>query len=174
MSLLICITPIFLIIIYIFTRIYIFNQKHLLQNIELNVFLKSLLIILEFNYFFSYPLFRSSSNTPISYVLGSGGIGLPLIRHHQLSFTPTNFFALGSPISMFLTVRGVENLGEDFVLPTCPGFFNIFHPVSINWLSSFYIFMHLPDSNECQLLINLYYKEISDFLLQVKLFIRWK
>lgn len=29
---------------------------------------------------------------------------------------------------MFLTVRGIDLLGEDFQLPTCPSFFNIFHP----------------------------------------------
>ena len=29
---------------------------------------------------------------------------------------------------MFVTVRGIDMLGEDFVLPTCPAFFNIFHP----------------------------------------------
>ncbi|CAB0011040.1 unnamed protein product [Nesidiocoris tenuis] len=29
---------------------------------------------------------------------------------------------------MFVTVRGIENLGEDFRFPTCPRFFNIFHP----------------------------------------------
>lgn len=29
---------------------------------------------------------------------------------------------------MFVTVRGIETLGKDFCLPTCPGFFNIFHP----------------------------------------------
>ena len=29
---------------------------------------------------------------------------------------------------MFVTVRGIGHLGEDFVLPTCPKFFNIFHP----------------------------------------------
>lgn len=29
---------------------------------------------------------------------------------------------------MFVTVRGLNNLGEQFALPTCPGFFNIFHP----------------------------------------------
>lgn len=29
---------------------------------------------------------------------------------------------------MFVTVRGLESLGEHFALPTCPGFFNIFHP----------------------------------------------
>jgi hypothetical protein len=29
---------------------------------------------------------------------------------------------------MFVTVRGIDTLGEDFRLPTCPRFFNIFHP----------------------------------------------
>ena len=30
--------------------------------------------------------------------------------------------------AMFVTVRGIDRLGEDFILPTCPRFFNIFHP----------------------------------------------
>uniref|UniRef100_A0A182S8D6 DDHD domain-containing protein n=1 Tax=Anopheles maculatus TaxID=74869 RepID=A0A182S8D6_9DIPT len=38
------------------------------------------------------------------------------------------FFALGSPIGMFVTIRGIDALGLDFKLPTCDGFFNIFHP----------------------------------------------
>lgn len=29
---------------------------------------------------------------------------------------------------MFVTVRGIESLGENFEFPTCPGFLNIFHP----------------------------------------------
>ena len=29
---------------------------------------------------------------------------------------------------MFVTVRGIDRLGVDFVLPTCPKFYNIFHP----------------------------------------------
>lgn len=29
---------------------------------------------------------------------------------------------------MFITVRGVESLGLEFKFPTCPSFFNIFHP----------------------------------------------
>lgn len=31
-------------------------------------------------------------------------------------------------IAMFVTVRGIEKLGNDFRFPTCPAFFNIFHP----------------------------------------------
>jgi hypothetical protein len=37
-------------------------------------------------------------------------------------------FILIFVIGMFVAVRGIETLGEDFRLPTCPGFFNIFHP----------------------------------------------
>lgn len=29
---------------------------------------------------------------------------------------------------MFVTVRGLDSLGEDFALPNCDSFFNIFHP----------------------------------------------
>lgn len=29
---------------------------------------------------------------------------------------------------MFVIVRGLDILGENFSLPTCPSFFNIFHP----------------------------------------------
>lgn len=61
---------------------------------------------------------------------GLAGTGQLLIKYPQLNFKVKNFFALGSPIAMFLTVRGVEALGADFKLPTCESFFNIFHPVS--------------------------------------------
>ena len=30
--------------------------------------------------------------------------------------------------AMFVTVRGIHCLCEDFVLPTCPKIYNIFHP----------------------------------------------
>lgn len=29
---------------------------------------------------------------------------------------------------MFVTVRGIDALGENFHFPTCPAFYNIFHP----------------------------------------------
>lgn len=51
--------------------------------------------------------------------------------YHPLDFEPVNFFALGSPIGMFLTVRGLEKIEETYQLPTCKGFFNIYHPVCI-------------------------------------------
>lgn len=51
--------------------------------------------------------------------------------YHSLDFEPVNFFALGSPIGMFLTVRGLEKIEESYQLPTCKGFYNIYHPVCI-------------------------------------------
>ncbi|KAF5287235.1 hypothetical protein FQR65_LT12279 [Abscondita terminalis] len=50
------------------------------------------------------------------------------VLYSHLKFKPTSFFALGSPIGMFITVRGLDKLGSDFALPTCDLFFNIFHP----------------------------------------------
>lgn len=52
----------------------------------------------------------------------------PTFKYPQLNFNPACLFAIGSPIGMFLTVRGFDHLGEKFALPTCPSFFNIFHP----------------------------------------------
>lgn len=51
------------------------------------------------------------------------------VIYHSLDFEPVNFFALGSPIGMFLTVRGLKKIDETYQLPTCKGFFNIYHPV---------------------------------------------
>ncbi|TMW51213.1 hypothetical protein DOY81_003690 [Sarcophaga bullata] len=64
----------------------------------------------------------------MSYTMGPAGTGQPFINYGQLIFQPKKFFALGSPIGMFVTIRGIDKLGLDFRLPTCPGFYNIFHP----------------------------------------------
>ncbi|KAH1022969.1 hypothetical protein HUJ04_012269, partial [Dendroctonus ponderosae] len=64
----------------------------------------------------------------ISYMMGTVDANQPKISYPHLDFKPHTFFALGSPIGMFVTVRGLAQLGEDFCLPTCPSFFNIFHP----------------------------------------------
>jgi hypothetical protein len=61
---------------------------------------------------------------------GLAGTGQLFVKYPKLDFNVDNFFALGSPIAMFLTVRGIDKLSDDFKLPTCNGFFNIFHPVS--------------------------------------------
>ncbi|XP_069755957.1 SEC23-interacting protein-like isoform X2 [Narcine bancroftii] len=57
------------------------------------------------------------------------GAGQVSVVYHGLDFEPDNFFALGSPIGMFLTVRGLEKIDENYRLPTCKGFFNIYHPL---------------------------------------------
>ncbi|XP_031837403.1 uncharacterized protein LOC116429085 isoform X2 [Nomia melanderi] len=76
----------------------------------------------------SGPALKRRLSKKISYVIGAAGTGQPYIHYPQLNFHPRAFFALGSPIGMFVTVRGIDMLGEDFELPTCPAFFNIFHP----------------------------------------------
>lgn len=66
---------------------------------------------------------------PTNYMIGhEGTTGQPCISYPQLLFSAANFFALGSPIGMFVTVRGIDTLGLEFKLPTCDRFFNIFHP----------------------------------------------
>lgn len=73
------------------------------------------------------PVQRTQSKQ-IDYHVGLSGTGQPLMNYPQLTFEPKNFFALGSPIGMFVTIRGIDKLGMDFRLPTCEGFYNIFHP----------------------------------------------
>lgn len=73
------------------------------------------------------PLERTQSKQ-IDYRVGLSGTGQPLVNFPQLTFEPKNFFALGSPIGMFVTIRGIDKLGLEFRLPTCDGFYNIFHP----------------------------------------------
>ncbi|XP_058055722.1 SEC23-interacting protein [Anopheles bellator] len=73
------------------------------------------------------PLVRKCSQQ-INYEVGPAGTGQPYITYPQLLFQPKKFFALGSPIGMFVTIRGIDALGLNFALPTCDGFFNIFHP----------------------------------------------
>ncbi|XP_068955198.1 SEC23-interacting protein isoform X4 [Petaurus breviceps papuanus] len=51
------------------------------------------------------------------------------VVYNSLDFEPEIFFALGSPIGVFLTVRGVDRIDENYRLPTCKGFFNIYHPL---------------------------------------------
>ncbi|XP_056364601.1 phospholipase DDHD2 isoform X1 [Oenanthe melanoleuca] len=56
------------------------------------------------------------------------GLGQVSANYPQLNYKPSIFFAFGSPIGMFLTVRGVKRIDPSYSLPTCKGFFNIFHP----------------------------------------------
>nr|CAB3236628.1 phospholipase DDHD2 [Phallusia mammillata] len=72
--------------------------------------------------------FSGATNVHVDFQQFDVGTGQPVVRYPQLDFHPKNLFALGSPIGVFLSVRGVSELGEEFSLPTCPGFLNIFHP----------------------------------------------
>ncbi|XP_053477492.1 SEC23-interacting protein isoform X2 [Ictalurus furcatus] len=75
------------------------------------------------------PVGRLISSMHVDYNCFEIGTGQVSVMYHALDFDPVNFFALGSPIGMFLTVRGVEKLEETYQLPTCKGFFNIYHPL---------------------------------------------
>ena len=71
---------------------------------------------------------NASTVEDIKYTVGPAGMGQPSVKYPQLMFKVSSFYALGSPIGMFMAVRGIDTLGPDFMLPTCPKFFNIFHP----------------------------------------------
>uniref|UniRef100_A0A3Q1EXP0 DDHD domain containing 2 n=1 Tax=Acanthochromis polyacanthus TaxID=80966 RepID=A0A3Q1EXP0_9TELE len=60
----------------------------------------------------------------------NGGIakGQVSIDYPQLAFQPQTFFAFGSPIGMFLTVRGLKRIDPNYTFPTCKRFYNIYHP----------------------------------------------
>ncbi|XP_050727907.1 phospholipase DDHD2-like isoform X1 [Eriocheir sinensis] len=70
----------------------------------------------------------NSMTSPVDYLMGASGTGQPSVVYPRLSFKPEAFFLMGSPIAMFVTVRGIDTIGPDFELPTCKRVFNIFHP----------------------------------------------
>ncbi|KAG8435801.1 hypothetical protein GDO86_013661 [Hymenochirus boettgeri] len=75
------------------------------------------------------PVGASVSSVHVDYQSFDIGTGQVSVQYNSLDFEPVNFFALGSPISMFLTVRGLDKIDEHYRLPTCRGFFNIYHPL---------------------------------------------
>ncbi|NWU95736.1 S23IP protein, partial [Upupa epops] len=75
------------------------------------------------------PVGASVSSVNIDYEYFEGGTGQVSVVYSALDFEPDIFFALGSPIGVLLTVRGVEKIDENYRLPTCKGFFNIYHPL---------------------------------------------
>ena len=40
------------------------------------------------------------------------GTGQPFVRYPKLDIKPEAFFAFGSPIGMFMAVRGIQSLGR--------------------------------------------------------------
>lgn len=75
------------------------------------------------------PAGNTISSIHVDYNYFEVGTGQVSVVYHALDFEPVNFFALGSPIGMFLTVRGLEKIEETYQLPTCKRFFNIYHPL---------------------------------------------
>ncbi|XP_006879956.1 PREDICTED: SEC23-interacting protein [Elephantulus edwardii] len=75
------------------------------------------------------PLGAFVSSVHVDYEAFEVGTGQVSVAYNSLDFEPEIFFALGSPIAMFLTIRGVDRIDENYRLPTCKGFFNIYHPL---------------------------------------------
>ncbi|XP_062410803.1 phospholipase DDHD2 [Sardina pilchardus] len=69
-----------------------------------------------------------TNTTSIGYQCSNVGIGQVSVNYPQLAFCPQAFFALGSPIGMFLTVRGLKRIEPRYSLPTCKSFYNVYHP----------------------------------------------
>ncbi|XP_060063266.1 phospholipase DDHD2-like [Ylistrum balloti] len=74
------------------------------------------------------PSVSRSASINVEYIQGMSGTGRPSVIYPQLQFKPSAFIAMGSPIGIFLSARGLDKVGEDFRLPTCPRLFNVFHP----------------------------------------------
>ena len=70
---------------------------------------------------------KPEENLNQDYEYGLAGTCQLLIKYPKIDFNVEHFFALGSPNPFFLTVRGIDRLATDYKLPTCKGFFNIFH-----------------------------------------------
>ncbi|XP_062959096.1 SEC23-interacting protein isoform X3 [Cynocephalus volans] len=75
------------------------------------------------------PVGAYVSSVRVDYESFEVGTGQVSVIYNSLDFEPEIFFALGSPIGMFLTIRGVDRIDENYRLPTCKGFFNIYHPL---------------------------------------------
>ncbi|XP_006831561.1 PREDICTED: SEC23-interacting protein [Chrysochloris asiatica] len=75
------------------------------------------------------PVGAYVSSVHVDYESFEVGTGQVSVVYNSLDFEPEIFFALGSPIGMFLTIRGVDRIDENYKLPTCKGFFNIYHPL---------------------------------------------
>lgn len=72
--------------------------------------------------------FCSSADGAGSHAYLDVGIGQVSVKYPRLIYKPEIFFAFGSPIGMFLTVRGLKRIDPNYKFPTCKGFFNIYHP----------------------------------------------
>jgi len=70
----------------------------------------------------------SETKTKINNFLDNSNTGQFAMKYPQLKFEPKCFFSFGSPMPMFLNVRGIQSMSEEYKLPTCSRMLNIFHP----------------------------------------------
>lgn len=73
--------------------------------------------------------FEEGMTVNVEYKQYDFGAGEPNICYPKLSFKPDGCFAFGAPIGLLLALRGMEELGYEFCLPSCGHFLNIFHPM---------------------------------------------
>ncbi|XP_012559446.2 SEC23-interacting protein [Hydra vulgaris] len=71
---------------------------------------------------------NNKKSLQMAYHKGTAGTGQPLVQYSKLEFITDSLFALGSPLGLFLTCRGVTSIGQNYKLPNCNHFLNIFHP----------------------------------------------
>ncbi|XP_031335552.1 phospholipase DDHD2 isoform X2 [Photinus pyralis] len=74
------------------------------------------------------PMNKKTLSRRISNMLLEAGAQPAKLIYPHLNFHPSALYALGSPIGVFMTVRGLDTFGPDFALPTCSYFYNVFHP----------------------------------------------
>lgn len=111
------------------------------------------------NIIFSVFSWCRSTSIHVEYIQGVSGTGRPSVVYPQLAFKPNAFIAMGSPIGIFLSARGVDKVGEDFKLPTCQRIFNVFHPVRET------CFLHFIFSVKHSVLAKCLKIQISSFIL---------
>lgn len=70
----------------------------------------------------------SESKTQSNHLFDDMNTGQYLIKYPQLKFKPKCFFAFGSPLPMFLNIRGIQEISKEYKFPTCDRMLNIYHP----------------------------------------------
>jgi len=73
--------------------------------------------------------FEEGMTVNVEYKQYDYGAGQPNICYPKLNFEPDGVFTFGSPTGLLLALRGTEELGYEFALPTCRRFYNVFHPM---------------------------------------------
>lgn len=71
---------------------------------------------------------NSENKAKCNHIFNDNNTGQYLIKYPQLKFKPKCFFAFGSPMPMFLNIRGIQEISKEYKLPTCDRMLNIYHP----------------------------------------------